>query len=154
MAITHTAGLEPSRQRKSALRLVRLALLLIGPVTLVCILASGPILATAFGEQYRDAAPALAVLMASAPPGAVVLVLTPVVAVGDGRRFAAAVAVTLVPNISLNLSLHTDLRGCRGGMDDPRIASVARRRPRLDPVPLHSGSATETRVIGGLRLLR
>ncbi len=103
MAITHTAKLESLEQRRMGGRLIRHALLVVVPVAIVFMVGAGPILGIAFGDEYRQAAPALKILMASAVPGAIVLVLTPIVAVERSRFFASAVVATLLVNVLLNL---------------------------------------------------
>ncbi|MDQ4133711.1 MAG: oligosaccharide flippase family protein [Actinomycetota bacterium] len=86
----------------------RLALGALGSVAVIAIplmMFPGPAMTTAFGTRYADSAPILAVLMASALPGAVVMALVPVTALRHARRFTATMALALSVNVGLNLLL-------------------------------------------------
>jgi O-antigen/teichoic acid export membrane protein len=80
------------------------------PAGVVAVFA-GPLLAVLFGPGFRAASGILVLLLASAVPGAIASVCSPIAAITVGWRFAVAVLTGLVLNVVLNLALVPALSG-------------------------------------------
>jgi O-antigen/teichoic acid export membrane protein len=80
------------------------------PAAAVAVFA-GPLLAGLFGPGFRAASGILVLLLASAVPGAIASVCSPIAAITVGWRFAGAVLTGLALNVALNLALVPSLSG-------------------------------------------
>ena len=88
-----------------ALRLAALAAAPTVPALVLSLLFADTVMTFVFGSAYSVAGPTLVVLLASAIPGAAVLVLAPLAAVGNRVRYAWVTVAGLVANVAVNLVL-------------------------------------------------
>lgn len=105
IAIAHTVPRGTERRRSDALRLAALAAAPTVPALVLGLAFSTQVMRLVFGADYAVAGPTLIVLLASAIPGAVVLVLAPLAAVGNRVRYAWVTVAGLVVNVGINLVL-------------------------------------------------
>ena len=102
---SHGAARGTERRRSDALRLAMLAAAPTVPALILGAIFSARMMEIVFGPSYAVAGPTLFVLLASAIPGAVVLVLAPLASVGNRGRYAWVTLGGLVANIAINLIL-------------------------------------------------
>ena len=86
-------------------RLALMAAALTGLVVVPVAIWSSSIISLLFGARYARSSHVLALLAISAIPGAVVLVLLPMIGLRNGRQSAYAMGGILVTNVVLNLAV-------------------------------------------------
>lgn len=105
IAIAHTVPRGTERRRSDALRLALLGAAPTIPALILGAIFSTRMMEIVFGRLYAVAGSTLFVLLASAIPGAVVLVLAPLAAIGNRVRYAWVTVGGLIANVGINLVL-------------------------------------------------
>jgi len=99
--------------RAVAKDLIRRTLMITVPLVIIVAIAAQTVLSAVFGKSYGRDAVTLVLLLASALPGAVLVVITPIVLLARRRLVVRWTAIGLVANIVANLAL-VPLFGIRG----------------------------------------
>lgn len=103
LVIPATAGLSDEAGNMRTRKFAGLVAGLTLPVAVAVGAMAVPLLERLYGPEYASAASTLRVLMISALPGALVLVVAPRVVIGHSSRTLAYVTVTFVANLVLNV---------------------------------------------------
>lgn len=105
MVLARTALLSFGERLVVLRRLVTWAAGVTLPCAALLALAGSSVVRVVFGQAFSEAANVLPILMLSTGPAVVVLVIGPVLATSDRRRFLACIAACLAVKLAMNLSL-------------------------------------------------